>query len=116
MMYPIRTLNLKGYITSYCCSGHGWENKPNTYISFLNKNYVPSILPKGFIIEDDEYYKMMGWNKSNNNVCIRKYYHPIDKYLGEYSYLDRPVLEKEILKTALDLIDWVDKLPYRHEV
>lgn len=95
----IKRLNQKGYITRYCCSGHEINHSPNTYIAF-NYDTVPDIIPKGFILEDENYYKEKDWNFSRETICIRKTY-------GNISKND---LYKEILKTHLDLLEWVDNL------
>ena len=44
-------LNKKGYYTKFCCSGHWYQNKPNTYIYFLD-NCLPDIVPEGFIVQE----------------------------------------------------------------
>ena len=101
MILPvIKRLNEKGYRTTFTCSGHSYEKNANTYISFDVKT-VPSIIPKDFILEDEEYYKANNWEFLNNQICIRKWYKDINK----------EDLPKEILKTMLDLIEWVEELP-----
>lgn len=98
----IKELNKKGYRTLYCCSGHSYDNNANTYICFDNE-IVPSIIPKDFILEDEAYYIKNGWNyRDDGKTCIRKWYKDIEK----------EDLQKELLKTALDLIEWVNSLPY----
>lgn len=46
-------LNKKGYYTKFCCSGHWYQNKPNTYIYFLD-NCLPDIVPEGFIVQENQ--------------------------------------------------------------
>lgn len=101
LMPVIKILNEKGYMTSYCCSGHYYENDTNTYISF-DIETVPNTTPKGFILEDEEYYKQNNWTFLNNQICFRKWYRYCDT---------KKQVSKEILKTMLDLMEWVDKLP-----
>ena len=101
MILPlIKILNEKGYMTTYTCSGHSYEKDTNTYIAF-DIETVPKSIPKGFIMEDEEYYKQNNWTFLNNKICFRKWYRNIDKK-------DIP---KELLKTMLDLIEWVEELP-----
>lgn len=100
MLLPIiKKLNQKGYITQYCCSGHTYENDTNTYISF-DTDTVPKSIPKDFILEDEEYYKKNNWTFIGNVISIRKWYKNIPK--------DK--LYEELLKTHLDLMNWVDLL------
>lgn len=100
----IKLLNQKGYITTFCCSGHSYEaGYCNTYISFDNE-YLPNIIPKGFIVEDKQWYKEnypKCYDENKEDICIRKYY---GKDLNEYE------LHKEICKTAIGLMKWAEKL------
>ena len=105
ILYVIKELNKKGYKTFYCCSGHSYENDANTYICF-DGDTVPKTVPIGFILEDEEYYKQNRWSYDGSKICIRKWYKNVSKNN----------LPKELLKTALDLIEWVDDLPYFDEV
>ena len=103
MILPIiKRLNQKGYITEYCCSGHDYEDNTNTYIVF-NIDTIPKIIPKGFILEDEEYYKDNNWTflgNINHMICIRKWYKDIPKN----------ELYSAILQTHLDLMEWVKNL------
>lgn len=46
----IRTLNEKGYITRFCCSGHSDYPIYQCYISFVEDyNFDNAILPDGFV-------------------------------------------------------------------
>lgn len=88
----IKLLNIKGYITSFCCSSHSYESDShcaNTYIAFED-DYFPKIIPKGFKVE------------VNTPMCIRKYY---KEGLNDYQ------LHKEICKTMIELMKWAEKLP-----
>ncbi len=102
----IKLLNIKGYYTEYTCSAHSYENNTNTYIAF-DEECVPDVIPKGFFIEDDKYYEEnYHCSRTGNNMCIRKWY---DEELNKYE------LHKEICKTMINLMKWVEKLPYRDE-
>ena len=93
----IKLLNIKGYKTIYCCSAHAYENENhcvNTYIAF-DDEFVPEIIPKGFKLENEE--------EPNISTCIRKCY---KEGLSEYE------LHKQICKTMIDLMKWIEKLPY----
>lgn len=106
MILPIiKILNEKGYITEYCCSGHSYEDNTNTYIAF-NIETIPKVLPKGFILEGEQYYKDNNWTflgDINNMICMRKWYKDIPK----------SKLHNAILQTHLDLMEWVEGLEER---
>lgn len=99
----IKLLNSKGYMTDYCCSGHCYENKANTYISFYDE-CIPETLPKGFYLEDEKWYQKhyIKFHKTDEHTCMRKYY---SEDIGEYT------LHKELLKTMNDLLEWAIELP-----
>lgn len=101
----IKLLNIKGYKTTYCCSAHAYENEnhcANTYIAF-DSEFVPKIIPKGFTLENEEYYNKQGWDWNTDDICIRKYY---KEGLSEYE------LHQRICKTIIDLMKWAENLPY----
>lgn len=100
----IKLLNIKGYRTTYCCSGHAYENEincANTYIVF-NLECVPKIIPKGFILENEAYYNKKGWKWEEGDICIRKYY---KENLSECE------LHQQICETMIELSKWVEELP-----
>lgn len=98
----IRILNIKGYVTQYCCSGHGYDNSRNTYISF-NEEFAPVAIPKGFNLEDERYYiEHYNTHKPDNGICIRKYYK---------KDITREEFEAELYKTMIELMEWVKNLP-----
>lgn len=100
----ILELNKKGYITTFCCGGHHYEDNANTYISF-DLNTIPKTHPKDFIVENEKYYILNKWNWIGNQMCFRKWYKDIPK----------ENLHKELLQTSIDLLDWIKELPYFKE-
>ena len=100
----IKLLNMKGYMTVYCCSSHSYELKqrPNTYISF-KKECLPDIVPEGFVLEDEKWCKENRYSNfdSKESICIRKNY---NEDLDEYE------LHQEICKTMITLLDWAEEL------
>lgn len=109
MILPvIKLLNIKGYQSAYCCSGHSYEKICDTYISFESDS-IPSYLPSGFELEDEDCYKAHGWrfeDKLGTDIGIRKYH---GENLNEYD------LHKDICKTMMDLVDWAKELPNINE-
>ena len=67
MIIPIKVLNNKGYITRFCCSGHLYESPGEGYILFYN-GYVPTTVPKGWIIDGDS----IRYSFSKNATPIKK--------------------------------------------
>lgn len=49
----IQILNLKGYITAWCCSGHVREGFDSAYIQFEFGGITPEELPSGWFWEED---------------------------------------------------------------
>jgi hypothetical protein len=87
LMIPIiKTLNTKGYETLYCCSGHTYDQAPNTYIKFELNAKLPRKLPKGFKRESDK--------------VIRRIYEPSDEV----------TMFIEILDSIKDLLIWANEL------
>jgi hypothetical protein len=105
IMPIIIELNKKGYMTEFCCSNHGhcydMGSTSNTYIAF-QEDYVPNVIPKGFVLEDDDYYMdKYKQHRTGEMVCMRK------TYKSEKSSIK---LHMEILKTMIELGKWVNKL------
>jgi hypothetical protein len=92
LLLPIKILNQKGYITKYCCSGHIYSSYPQTYIVFEDDINLPNI-PNGFYVDAER--------------CIRKDFN--------YKKNNELLLQKEIIKTVIDILSWVKKLPKLEE-
>ena len=89
IFHPIQTLNNKGYITDFCCSGHLWGGSP--YIVFdemVNKNCFDTY-PGGFLPSE----------------------------FGTKAYISRTIKNKDVLfkqrelnKSAYELLKWSEEL------
>lgn len=91
MTYIIKTLNDKGYGTTYCCGAHAEHLNVNTYIMFKDDIDVHDIdMPKGFVIEA-------------NNIIRYKVTEEMLKKSGKH-----PQYFINIANNIL--LDWVDKL------
>lgn len=87
LIFPIiLELNKKGYRTEYCCSGHYYEKRTNTYILFCDGIKLPKI-PYGYELEQDV---------KDSRICIRKYY-------------DDCTVE-DIYKGMIELLEWAKDL------
>lgn len=58
MLPTIRLLNLKGYMTDFCCSGHWTEHYVSSYVKFYEldedtKDYLQSNLPDPWYFDED---------------------------------------------------------------
>lgn len=100
LMIPIiALLNMKGYITKYCCSGHCYIDPPQTYIMFYNGVQLPN-LPKGFTAHTDRHH---------GNSIEFPYPRNLSRYDAFCLMLDNA---KILLKWAMDLPevdDWFDE-------
>jgi len=96
-------LNKKGYDTSSCCSGHTYDSYINSYIMFDEDVKLPS-LPKGYMYDKD-LYPHANWDMVDRNSmdCIRIVFDKKDK--------DSIELSKEIYENAINVLDWVKRLP-----
>ena len=96
----IKILNQKGYRTTYCCSGHIYEKLPQSYILFDEGIKLPS-LPEGYVID----YEAHTISESFKDITeIRR-----DFYLSSYENEDE--LQKDILRSALTVLEWAESLP-----
>ena len=88
MILPvIRILNLKGYRTKFCCSGHPEKKKPNGYILF-DFGYRPKTIPAGF--------------EEEGRYAIRSNFEESGYYINT----------KKILEDMYALMEWAISLPY----
>lgn len=83
----IQTLNLKGYRTAWCCSGHVREGFDIAYIQFGFGEITPEELPSGWY-----------WVKDGHM---------------EYQYVscEPDDLEQEIKEVMSKLFNWAESLP-----
>lgn len=96
----IKILNQKGYTTTYCCSGHIYEKLPQSYILFGEGIKLPFI-PEGYVIDYEAHTILESFK---DIIEIRR-----DFYLK--SYENEVELQKDILKSALVVLEWSQLLP-----
>ena len=83
----IQTLNLKGYKTAWCCSGHVKEGFDSAYIQFEFGEITPEELPSGWFWEEDGHMQY------------------------QYALCSPDDLKQEIEEVMDDLFKWAESLP-----
>ncbi len=83
----IQTLNLKGYRTAWCCSGHVKEGFDSAYIQFEFGEITPEELPSGWFWEEDGHMQ------------------------HQYASCSPDDLKQEIEEVMCDLLNWAEALP-----
>ena len=83
----IQILNLKGYKTAWCCSGHAKEWFHSAYIQFEFGEITPEDLPAGWFWEEDGHMQYQYVSSSQDD------------------------LNQEIAEVMSDLFKWAEALP-----
>ena len=83
----IQILNLKGYRTAWCCSGHVREGFDSAYIQFEFGGITPEELPDGWFWEEDGHM------------------------LYQYESCSPDDLSREIAEVMDKLFNWAESLP-----
>ena len=83
----IQTLNLKGYRTAWCCSGHAEKGFGSAYIQFEFGEITPEELPDGWYWEEDGHMQYQYVSFSPND------------------------LTQEISEVMNELLKWAESLP-----
>ena len=70
MIYIIKTLNIKGFITVFCCGGHSEKQFTEIYIQFKNNFYFNSI-PENFKYKKNKlYYQEIAATRQERQALI----------------------------------------------
>lgn len=97
LMAPIIiNLNQKRYRTSFCCSGHWYDSRVDTYIAFEHHIELP-VVPKGFDVEYPN-------SDTTNGTVIR----------SSWGYGRNATKEQKLIQIAKDnltLLEWSEVLP-----
>ena len=83
----IQILNLKGYRTAWCCSGHVRKSFDSAYILFEFGEITPGELPSGWFWEEDGHM------------------------LYQYTSCEPDDLDREITEVMRELHKWAESLP-----
>lgn len=94
----IKILNQKGYITTYCCSGHITENY-SSYIAFDEDIELPNLPP--LYQYDKDKYPHVDWSNKSGSHCIRR----------DINRTNESAIFNELLKNAKNVLKWAKKLP-----
>ena len=108
MIPIIITLNKRGYPTRYCCSGHFWNLRWNTYIQFKGIKEFP-FLPKGFKFEESNYTDD---ELEPHELPISSVYKSNENAL-EMSFLEK---QKFLFDNLRKLLLWAEQLPEREVI
>jgi hypothetical protein len=96
----IKVLNQKGYITTFCCSGHITDNICSSYIAFDDEVILPNLPP--MYQYDKDKYPHVDWSKYPNGTrCIRR----------DMIRKNEAATFNELLKNAKNVLKWAKKLP-----
>jgi hypothetical protein len=99
-------LNKKGYYTCFCCSGHP-NNKDcyHAYISFEDGLILPN-LPSKYMYDKDRWPDINFLKHNCDGYAIRIEFEEKENLIK---------LQKEILISAINVLEWAEKLPHRKE-
>jgi len=99
-------LNAKGYYTRFCCAGHpNPKDVHNAYIAFDDGKSLP-YLPKEY-----KYDKDLRPNDNYENSWSKGYAIRI-----HFCNDDLSKLQKEILESAINVLDWAISLTNRNDI
>lgn len=91
IMPAIATFNKKGYITSFCCSGHPYDNCSLPYVQFEQYyNFPKELLPPDWAI-----------NKNNGGLYAFTFYNKVMDLTERIEYLSK--INKDLLEFARKL-------------
>jgi hypothetical protein len=100
-------LNEKGYYTDFCCSGHpNAKDCHDAYISFESDVILP-YLPTEYLYDKDRYSHIDFSELNIDHFAIRIEFE-------EQKNLVK--LQKEILESAINVLDWAISLPNRNSI
>ena len=98
IIFPIKILNEKGYVTKYCCAGHLYEDCISPYVYF-EYGFAPDKK-----IPIPRYWE---WDSDNYGVDYIILRVP-SKYLDNITLIEK---QKVLFKALQSLLEWCDNLP-----